>query len=514
MRVHTLILVLLLSAQSRAPVSTNRSIDGTWLWKAPGGWQRITLDLKTNAGKLSGTLVMGPGRDRGSGKNSAWEYFFEPAVFPILRGSVAGNTIAFEQDLPILAPTQPVTNIVPAIAGTERLKYTGTLNGDSLMLVRENVPRPREREKEKDPFAIGRHNMKFTMTRTGGIETVSTIDAIRSNAVASVPRTFSMDVGVTNSEGRPVDDLRPEDFIVTEDNNPRPVSNVTIPSARVNVLLMFDHNLTWLQDSGQDSERFVTDAWNALLGSAMSFLNSLRPVDRFAAAVFEDNASLAFPWRSVRDVGRTASLGAVVRSPVGQKNLYGAIAWAKDQFTGASGRKVAVLFTDGRDGRLAPKWFRDADGREVLDPLFGLEDAGEREEFENVMTTARQSGLRLYFIAVNTARDPEFGPAIIGRRISGLFPGAGEGIAGYLARVDARMTMLAEATGGKVLYGNTPQEAISHYAKLRSELGIGTTYSLEFASAKPTDGGFRQIDVKVRRDGLRVTQSHKGFYAR
>jgi hypothetical protein len=207
------------------------------------------------------------------------------------------------------------------------------------------------------------------------------------------------------------------------------------------------------------------------------------------------------------------NIGDVLQPPTGQKDVYGMLRWAVTQFSNVKGRKSAVIFTDGRDGRLSPRWFRDSRQREVLDPLFGIVNEGELEEFAAVLSCVEQSGVKLHFIVINSDQDPEFGPAVVGRRISGLYPGSTEGILDYVRGVRSRLKQLAEASGGRVLYGNTPQDALALYRDLHLELGIGKAYTLEFLSAKPTDGSFRTIEASVLNSAYRLTQYRTGYVA-
>src|SRR4029453_11519853 len=131
------------------------------------------------------------------------------------------------------------------------------------------------------------------------------------------------------------------------------------------------------------------------------------------------------------------------------------------------------------------------------DPLFGLVDEGEAEEFAAVLSSVKQSGVKLHFIVINSDQDPEFGPAVVGRRISGLYPGSTDGIRQYVSGVQSRLKQLAEVSGGRVLYGNTPQDAVVLYRDLHLELGIGKVYTLDFSSAKPADGTFRTLEATV-----------------
>jgi hypothetical protein len=116
-------------------------------------------------------------------------------------------------------------------------------------------------------------------------------------------------------------------------------------------------------------------------------------------------------------------------------------------------------------------------------------------------------------MVVNSDQDPEFGPAVVGRRISGLYPGSTEGIRDYLAGVRSRLKQLAEVSGGRVLYGNTPQDALALYRDLHLELGIGKLYTLEFVSGKPPDGTLRTLEASVSNKTYRVTQYRTGYIA-
>jgi hypothetical protein len=217
----------------------------------------------------------------------------------------------------------------------------------------------------------------------------------------------------------------------------------------------------------------------------------------------------------------------VTQSPAGQRDIYGAVLWAISQFQGGKGRNIAVIFTDGRDGRLSPRWLRNQGnarraglsmatnsvGEEVMDPLFGLHDDAEAREFDALLNTMAGSGTTFYFVAVNTSRDPEFGPAIIGRRISGVYPGAGEVIGHYISETHSRMERIAGATGGRVIYGDNPDEAIATYEHLDRILGFGL-YRLEFAAEQPPDGAHHEIDVRMNNPTLRATQYLSGYSSR
>jgi hypothetical protein len=458
--------------------------------------------LTANGNKLTGSIILGPGSKASSAAD--WEYFFEPAVFPITNGIISGNRLTFEQILPSQIPVgRGRTKPVP-----ERLTYSGEIQGNSIVITREAPARV------NDPFVLGNHRVRFVVYRSDSTTGNVSPQAKSTSPINATVSPVSLDVEVQDGAGAPALALTKGDFVVREDGEVRPVLNLIPPEAPQNVLLLFDHNLTWLKDdSRRENPVDVSDAWNRLFQSAMSFVARMRDQDRIAIAVFEDATKSILGWRGVKDGPARANIVDVIRPPLGQKDVYGMLTWALTQFSMTNGRKSVVVFTDGRDGRLSPRWFMDSRQREVLDPLFGLVDEGEAEEFLAVLSSVKQSGVKLHFIVINSDQDPEFGPAVVGRRISGLYAGSTEGIRQYVAGVQSRLKQLAEASGGRVLYGNTQQDALALYRDLHLELGIGKVYTLEFLSAKPADGSFRTLEASVSNKGYRVTQYRTGYTA-
>jgi hypothetical protein len=269
------------------------------------------------------------------------------------------------------------------------------------------------------------------------------------------------------------------------------------------VVLLLDHSLTWLQSEGgrANSSNFVVNSWRALAGGIGHFLSQLSPSDRVMIASFEDKVEVLMDWRNVV-IGKKqeVQLNPVVRPPQGQKDLYGAIEWSIAKLKGATGRKAVILFTDGRDGRLAPQWFMNDNREEVFDPLFGVPDSGEADEFAALSEAVRASGTRLFFVAVNVNQPPDFR----GRPVNGLFPGAKEGIANYAARVRLRMERLAQLSAGVVLYGNRPEDAINAFAGLHTDLFLGARYTIEFPSRRTPEDALLPLQIKVSGDKLRI----------
>lgn len=313
---------------------------------------------------------------------------------------------------------------------------------------------------------------------------------------------FALDAIVLDPSGNPVTDLKPDRFTLRESGEIRTVHRVSPVSTPWSVLMMFDHNLTWLQGDGtRSTDRDVTALWQSLGRGITRFLGSLAPADRISMAAFEDKIDVMLEWRNAR-TGQPQEIlmNPLLHPPAGDKDVYGAIRWAINRLKTETGRKAAIVFTDGRDARLAPQWLVNRDRQEVLDPLYGVTDTAEASEFVEIMDAVAASGVRFYFIMVTSTQPPDFR----GRPISRLFPGSAEAVASYLSKIRTRMEKLAESSGGSVLYSQSPEAAIASYESLYQALQLGNRYTLEYTSSRPPGAALSRPTVDVGDRTLRV----------
>jgi hypothetical protein len=197
------------------------------------------------------------------------------------------------------------------------------------------------------------------------------------------------------------------------------------------------------------------------------------------------------------------------------KDVYRALEWAAGAVTGSRGRNAVVVFTDGRDDRLSPRWLMEGEDRgimavlrrsvgrvevPVLDPLFGLPDSGELTEYRESVDAVARSGVRFFFLAVDTARPPVFS----GNVLSGLFPGSAQAAADYIGRVRSRLERWAAASRGAVIY-RTFEEGIPQYAQLYRALGMGIRYTIALPEAVGA-GRPEGIEVRTRVPDLQVVR--------
>jgi hypothetical protein len=153
-----------------------------------------------------------------------------------------------------------------------------------------------------------------------------------------------------------------------------------------------------------------------------------------------------------------------------------------------------VLFTDGTDGRSLWGYVNDESGRHVLDPLSGLINDAEEEEFESLLRDVGESGVSFYVVLLSGSQRPPYFDNV---------PGVQEALSDHAALLESRMTALAEASGGRVIYRGDLLGAASFPSVLAETLGIGKTHSLsiepsgEVANPEP-------VRLRLRQDGWEV----------
>jgi VWFA-related protein len=330
-----------------------------------------------------------------------------------------------------------------------------------------------------------------------GAEEVDEGDVVRVDTqLVSVPAI------VTGRDGRPLANLRAENFILYENGSKQQIVNFGTTDAPFEIALLLD-------TSGS------TRAEVALIRrAANAFINALRPGDRVAIIAFntarEDGTSLSTVDVTSGLTSDRAALRQAVEN-VGTSNgtpFYDALEKIADEVfheppsEETRGRRAVVALTDGVD-------------------------SASLSEFEESRDKLLKTGLACYFIQVNTedfvedrlisdCRDD--GALRLSRtqlqRYRRIFDrqADAEDYASFcqlgpfqrmqisrnlynLARQE--MTQLARASGGKTFTALDLTDARRAFAQVAQE--IGTQYSLGYyPTNKARDGSFRQIRVEVR----------------
>jgi Ca-activated chloride channel family protein len=197
--------------------------------------------------------------------------------------------------------------------------------------------------------------------------------------------------------------------------------------------------------------------------AAIKFLNMLPEADDMTLVDFDTEVRVArydqanFP----RMVERIRN-----RRPDGWTALYDALGVYLDGAAEDDGRKILVLYTDGGDTR-------------------------STLSFSDVMTLVRASDVTIHAIGF-LENQPSSG------------------------RVSQRMRLMdiAQTTGGQAFFPSAMKDIETFYEKIVAQ--IRNQYTLGYVSTNTAqDGGWRRVEVRVRRPGLRDVrvQARKGYFA-
>ena len=166
-----------------------------------------------------------------------------------------------------------------------------------------------------------------------------------------------VDAVVEASDGRPVSDLRQEDFDVLVDGQPRPIQIVERDRRSLSVVLLVDvtNSVTGAGMRAFGLTRTQSNAFGTsvsdLKKAAEGFLGSLGPGDRARIGAVCSQVSLSPAFTSdarqmVKAAGRVLDRSQIERS--GPSRIWDAIDAAVGALEKETGRRTIVLFTDGR----------------------------------------------------------------------------------------------------------------------------------------------------------------------
>jgi VWFA-related protein len=304
---------------------------------------------------------------------------------------------------------------------------------------------------------------------------------------------ISVDVTVQDAAGQTLNDLPAEAFELYENGIRQSIRNFLPVSTPCNVLLLFDR-------SGS-----TQDKWSLMQRAVAGFITNLRPQDEIAIASFDSDLEVQQPWTGDRQKALLALPHLTVGNNIGETNFYGAVEQTlRREFRKVNGRRALVVLTDGRD----TSFYKQLVSHDRFT------DPKDERAFQNVLRVARTTRIPTYFIAFNTDRNLE--PNTSGgdeyRNLQVIYPNS-DVPDRYLSAVRFRMEQLADASGGRIVYPARLQDIVPLYQQIGRELG--TSYSLGYLSSNTKlDGGLRRIEVRMLREGLRVTQSRTSYYAK
>ncbi|HEX8180139.1 MAG TPA: VWA domain-containing protein [Pyrinomonadaceae bacterium] len=156
--------------------------------------------------------------------------------------------------------------------------------------------------------------------------------------ISSAPHATRLNASVTDTNGRAIHGLKAEDFIVIENGQPRPVTNVETARAPFNLVLLLDV-------SGSVEERL-----DFIRKAALDFLKTVSPQDRIAIISFRDDIQLVSDFTTDRNL--LAERIKLIDAG-GATSLYDALAYTLvNTLKPLRGERTAiVILSDGDDNR-------------------------------------------------------------------------------------------------------------------------------------------------------------------
>ncbi len=249
---------------------------------------------------------------------------------------------------------------------------------------------------------------------------------------------------VTDSRGRYVDNLTRADFSLLEQQTAQNITSFEPQSNEVSCVLLLDTTGSMLF------------ALPALKNAALRLISELRPEDSVAVYNFSDSVTERQAFSTDKSAAKRAVLGT---QAFGNTALYDALARVGQDLEGRAGKKVIVLFTDGKDNA------------STLNP-------------DTAMERAKALGVPIYTIAQGEA---------IGDR-----------------RLLEQLESISKATGGESFAIEKPSEIGRVFDKVSEDLTHG--YLLSFQPSANENSEWRPLRVVVGGSrGLKV-RAREGYY--
>lgn len=277
----------------------------------------------------------------------------------------------------------------------------------------------------------------------------STEDLVFINAPDQMDRLrihfVELFTSVSDRRGSPVEGLDRESFQVFEEGVPQSIRRFE----RVRDLPIYAGILL---DTSTSMEKELSEA---VKGALRFFEGVVRPKDRAAVVVFNDEPGLKVPFTSDHQI---LAGGLVDLEAEGETALFDSLVFTLHYFSGIKGKRALIVLSDG-------------------------EDSSSRYSFDETLEFARRSGVAIYSIGLGLANRE------LGARM--------------------RLQRFAAATGGRYFFISQARELGAIYESIEEELRF--QYLLAYQSTDSEGDEFRRVEVRVSQPGLEAT-TVPGYY--
>jgi Ca-activated chloride channel family protein len=371
-------------------------------------------------------------------------------------------------------------------------------------------------QKAQRPRRVGNGTDQTNETKkpaAGASEEVDEGDVVRVDTqLVSVPAV------VTDSSGRPLSGLRPENFRLVEDGELQTIANFGTAETPFEIALLLDTS-----GSTRDDVALIRAAAN-------SFIEALRPGDRVGIVAFNTARTINEPVATVEVLSPLTS---------DREDLRKAI-----ENVGASN---GTPYYDALE-RVADSVFReppkeDVRGRRAVVALTDGVDSASNSDFATARVELSRAGIACYFVQINTEDFVEdrlmkdcqddgqlslsqkqieryrrlFVPAAKAEDFNNfchMGPFERMSISRDLYNLARReMNDLARVSGGRSFVAATLADARAAFARVAAD--IGTLYSIGYyPTNKARDGKFRTIKLEIKgvKEKAQI-RARDGYYA-
>ena len=280
--------------------------------------------------------------------------------------------------------------------------------------------------------------------RTITVKTTTPTHVVRARsgyfAPAPPPVRPQIELSVRDANRRPVD-IGLEDLIVLEDGVEQQVEAFQESTAPVSVMLTLDSSGSMKRDA------------TAMIEAALSFVNALPTKDSLGVMTFADRATVVHELSTDRD----GALAAISKyQTVGGTALYDALFESVAKVRGVQGRKIVVVFSDGRDENNAGT------------------GPGSTRRLGDVLAALKDSGVMVYTIGLGTNVDR------------------------------ATLEQVTQASGGEAYFSPDVAALASEFRRVLEDLR--RRYVITYTSTNSArDGSWRKVEVRSRREGIVIT---------
>lgn len=283
--------------------------------------------------------------------------------------------------------------------------------------------------------------------------------------VAQAPPSFrvkaefiQVPVTVFDREGRLLPNLTRRQFILLDEDEPRPIENFILDPTPLHVLMLLDVSASLRGELEEIRE------------TAFQFAQSFDPEDQMAVVSFSDGLKVLQNWTHDRSSLRR-SLKQLERGY--RTALYDALEFsARDILAPVAGKKVIILLTDGLDNQSV-------------------------SSFEAALELLLASDISLYIVSrtrlVRSKIEGSERVDFLNQVMQNVLREEKDFVAAYFQEKEASLSRLAEVTGGRIFFPERLEDLRDSYLEVARELK--NQYLLIFRPPQASQKEFRTLQV-------------------